>query len=119
MWRIDGCQTLAKIEQAAQEAEHIAKLAGEEEAEAARRIAEVEEELAAAEAAAAAAEESSEEDPEMVAKAERLREQLTEAYEYSANVALKAAEKAEATVSKAAKKRKRSSSSSSEDSSDG
>ncbi|CAE7847872.1 rnc, partial [Symbiodinium sp. KB8] len=93
-----AAKTLAKIEEAAKEAEHIAKLAGEEEAEAARRIAEVEEELAAAEAAAAAAEESSSEDPEMVAKAARLREQLNEAYEHSANVALKAAEKAQATV---------------------
>ncbi|CAE7529926.1 unnamed protein product [Symbiodinium sp. CCMP2456] len=81
-----AAKTLAKIEEAAKEAEHIAKLAGEEEAEAARRIAEVEEELAAAEAAAAAAEESSSEDPEMVAKAARLREQLNEAYEHSANV---------------------------------
>jgi len=109
-------KALAKIEKAAQEAERVAKRSAEEESEAAKQIAEIEAELEAAEAAAAEAAESSEEDPEMVAKTERLRAQLSEAYEMSAQVALAAAEKAEAAVASVSKKRARSSSSS--DSSD-
>eukprot|EP00435_Cladocopium_sp_Y103_P004043 s2745_g1.t1 len=104
-------KALAKIEKAAQEAERVAKRSNEEEAEAAKQIAEITAELEAAEAAALEAEQSSEEDPEMVAKTERLRAQLNEAYEMSAQAALAAAEKAEAVVASVSRKRKKSSSS--------
>ncbi|CAJ1354761.1 unnamed protein product, partial [Effrenium voratum] len=90
-----AAKTLAKIEEAAKQAEMVTSRAKQEEAEASQRIAEVEAELEAAEAEAAAAEESSE-DPETVARTERLRAQLSEAYEQSAQVALRSAEQAEA-----------------------
>lgn len=109
-------KALAKIEKAAQEAENVVKRSTEEEAQAAKQIAEITAEIEAAEAAAAEAAESSSEDAEMVAKAQRLRAQLNEAYEISAQAALAAAQKAEAAVASVSRKRKKSSSSS--DSSD-
>ena len=98
---------LVRITEAQKLAESAAKHANEEEMEAARHIDEIQAELDEAEAAAAAAEESSSEDPETVARTLRLRAQLNEAYEQSAQAVLAAAERAEAAVAKVTKKRKR------------
>eukprot|EP00931_Biecheleriopsis_adriatica_P121389 TRINITY_DN96470_c0_g1_i1.p1 TRINITY_DN96470_c0_g1~~TRINITY_DN96470_c0_g1_i1.p1 ORF type:complete len:464 (+),score=159.14 TRINITY_DN96470_c0_g1_i1:31-1422(+) len=106
-------KTLAKIEKAAQEAELMAKAANDEQAEASKRIQEIQDEIAAVEAEERAYEESRKEDPETAEKLARLREQLDDAYEKSAEVAEKVPE---AAPEEPAKKRARSSSSS--DSSD-